>query len=454
MKINNEINSFLLEEDKFLFFDIFYKNNKIYLIMPIYDVVVPDTNIILKVNGIRLDVYQKYVKDSYEPIVVYIYDYGSEEKKKKDNEILKQMEELNNVHFKSLEEIKILNEKIENKTKENDVLQQKLNQNQHQLEQVQDKLDKIIKLVNSNGKIGLEEFETMIQPVNEIGNELINDNEQTIMIKFEQMESTNIIKPIEDDEEIIKDTSENIKNKKIEVSVEYDYLMRFYELDHIETSQNNGDITLTTLFKDDYDLFIIYYDYYKKQGIKHFYMYYNGKLNEDIMQTFNRDDVTLVEWNFKYWNDATKCKYTHHAQTGQMHHALYRYGKDNWEYMGFNDFDEYFFMNNNTIRNYVNKYNCTDVFGFCNKWSRTIDNKIPIIFPNKLITSSAQKYGPRKRSKNIYKTNNICLMNIHSYNKLNVPRPIFILNLEMFHFYNWSKKNRKIGNINQLTTIQ
>ena len=56
----------------------------------------------------------------------------------------------------------------------------------------------------------------------------------------------------------------------------------------IETYPKNDDLVLTTLFKDDYKLFEIFYDYYTKQGVDYFYMYYNGKLNEEIKTYFNK----------------------------------------------------------------------------------------------------------------------------------------------------------------------
>ena len=42
-------------------------------------------------------------------------------------------------------------------------------------------------------------------------------------------------------------------------------------------------------------------------GITKFYLYYNGILNNDIINFFNKDDIILIEWNFHYWNNK---KYT------------------------------------------------------------------------------------------------------------------------------------------------
>jgi hypothetical protein len=42
----------------------------------------------------------------------------------------------------------------------------------------------------------------------------------------------------------------------------------------------------TTLFKDDFKLIHVFYNYYLKQGIEHFYLYYNGKLTDLIIKEF------------------------------------------------------------------------------------------------------------------------------------------------------------------------
>ena len=91
-------------------------------------------------------------------------------------------------------------------------------------------------------------------------------------------------------------------------------------------------------------------------------MCYNGLLNDKIKEIFNYDDVTLIEWDFRYWNDKEKHKYKRHAQAEQIHHALYKYGKDNYKYMIFNDLDEYFFIPNIKLIDYIkSKSNVTSL---------------------------------------------------------------------------------------------
>ena len=234
----------------------------------------------------------------------------------------------------------------------------------------------------------------------------------------------------------------------IKVNVEYNNISKTFTLKNCIIS-NKHDLSLTTLFKDDYELFPLFYEYYKKQGVSHFYMYYNGKLTEQIKEIFNFNDVTLIEWDYQYWNDST-CTYRHHAQLGQMHHAIYRYGKNISDYMIFCDLDEYLHIPNsgNNIKNYILNNKDIDTFGFCNKWSNTIDNIYPNTFPNSFFTSNIIEYGAR--SKNIYKISSINTIGIHSTNSYYLNKQT---NFLMFHFYNWTAKDREIDNVNTLITI-
>ena len=198
-------------------------------------------------------------------------------------------------------------------------------------------------------------------------------------------------------------------------------------------------LALTTLFKDDYKLFPIFYDYYLKQGVAHFYMYYNGKISEEIANVFNLPNVTLIEWDFAYWN-GSDCKYKHHAQMGQLSDALYKYGKNRHKYMIFCDMDEYMFVKGTSLNAFVDMHPNVDVFGFQNIWARTLDGKIPgsPIFPTEIFVAS-EKLRYNLRSKNIYKTSCLKIVGIHSSRDFcNEHQVIMLDNLDMFHFYNWS----------------
>jgi len=207
-------------------------------------------------------------------------------------------------------------------------------------------------------------------------------------------------------------------------------------------------LSITTLFKDDFALFSIFYFYYKKQGCDHFYMYYNGFLTDEIKSVFQKPDVTLIEWNYQYFNSGD-CKYIHHAQVGQISHALYKYGKYS-EYMIFCDLDEYLYIRDSTLINFILENPTVDTFGFCNRWSCTLDKGIPSVFPHTFLSSAQNKY--KDRSKNIYKTSSVNYIGIHcgiNFNKTEV----IIKDLTMFHFFNWAKKQRAINEVMSIVTV-
>jgi hypothetical protein len=221
------------------------------------------------------------------------------------------------------------------------------------------------------------------------------------------------------------------------ITVTYNSVSREYILEHIQSSVNNV-LSITTLFKNDYHLISIFYDYYLKQGVTQFYMYYNGILTDKIRDKFNLPNVTLIEWNYKYWNDESSA-FTHHAQLGQIHHSIYKYGKDNNSHMIFCDLDEYMYNCDDTLKNMVIKFDSIDVFGFCNIWSNTLDNKIPNTFP--LVFNIGNQYTFPTKSKCIYKLSSISTISIHGYEILKSSHNK-LLNYKLFHFYNWSGKYR------------
>jgi hypothetical protein len=296
---------FVISKDRYLFFDIFYKEHSVYMIMPMYNEKVSSNEIIVQTNNSELTLTSEYVKNLYEPIVIFVYSY-------------------------------------------------------------------------------------------------------------------------------------TCTTDTINLTVQYKDLINSYLLDNIVVSDIKIPLSLTTLFKNDYKVFPMFYNYYKNQGVSHFYMYYNGIVTDEITKIFNFDDVTLIEWDFNYWNDET-CKYTHHAQLGQIHHALYKYGKNVSDYMIFCDLDEYLHIPNITLYQCLLDNPDVDIFGFQNRWSITYDGKIPDMFPNTFLSSEKIKY--KDRSKNIYKVNTIDTLGIHHPSKKTNNIKI---GFDMFHFYNWGDKVRKI----------
>jgi hypothetical protein len=339
--ITRNINPFYINNVNLLFFDIFYKNNKLYLIMPIYNEPYTINNFLLTLNNVNLIPSEKHIKDSYEPISIFIYDIAN---------------------------------------------------------------------TSETGQAGQ-------------------------------------------------------RNDSITIDILCNKVKKTYHLKHIDidtTNTPNHFLTLTTLFKHDYSLFPFFYNYYTKQGVSHFYLYYNSTITQEIYKFFNRPqykNVTLVEWNFHYWNPR-EFKYCHHAQMGQIHHALYRYGKDMSEYMIFCDFDEYLhiplqpqssqtpLLQDQTLHQYIKDNPSIDIFGFCNIWADSAHNEYPNtqITPKQIVAVST--HNPYcERSKNIYNVSSIKTTGIHQlcdddyFSNLKS-----IVDLKMYHFYRWSSKGRVIEN--------
>ena len=237
----------------------------------------------------------------------------------------------------------------------------------------------------------------------------------------------------------IYDDNSNDISKKLFIQVFFDGKEYSKEIEKIVNKEKSNFLCLTTLFSNDYNLFPNFYDYYKRQGVQHFFMYYNGLLNNKIKEIFNYKDVTLIEWNFRYWNPE-KYKYRHHAQLGQMHHALYKYGKDNYEYMIFNDLDEYLFIPKIKLVEYIKFNTNINVFGFKNIWAKTKSNQKELE-ENLDISGVPFRFG--NRSKCIYMVSSIETINIHSNFRM-LKKKQLICDNYMYHFYNWCNKYRSI----------
>ena len=234
-------------------------------------------------------------------------------------------------------------------------------------------------------------------------------------------------------------------NSSVDVTVVYKNISRVYSLKFEHIPHNK--LTLTTMFKDDYNIFTIFYDYYKKQGVDKFYLYYNGLSSDAIKKLLERDDVILIDWNYRYDNKQPY-KYYHHAQLGQIHHALYKYGKGRSEYMIFCDFDEYLYIPHMTISEFLHKTDM-DFLGFKNRWATTVDTIVPSSFPSELMVSTTKYgYSPHTRSKTIYNPDIVKFIGIHapSQQSFVIDRPIKCYHdFEMFHMYNLSNPRRVIN---------
>jgi hypothetical protein len=228
-------------------------------------------------------------------------------------------------------------------------------------------------------------------------------------------------------------------------------------LEHIVSTKDKF-LTLTTLFKDDYEILPLFYNYYKKQGVEHFYLYYNGKLNRTLKKLCDKPDITLIEWNFVYLSENAYAS-PHIAQTGQIHDAIYNYGKDGCQYMIFCDFDEYLFCQKSekglqgkptqsqsdcfSIKEYILENNGKDTFAFKQILAQSpLTDTFPTTIniselPFEYLTFEESKIT-QPSAKCIHNMDTIKTASIHYSDLLSLPDT----SNYFYHFYNWSQPNR------------
>lgn len=237
-------------------------------------------------------------------------------------------------------------------------------------------------------------------------------------------------------------------NSFINITIKYENKSQDYKLYNLLLSENFY-LTQTTLCQNDYKCFNIFESYYTKQGIEHYYLYYNGKIDKDIKDVCKKKNTTLIEWNFPY-KVSTKC--TFQAQHGQINHALYKYGKINSKYMLFNDLDELIVNeNNDLLKKYIIDTNKL-IYIFHNQWSISVNMDIPRSLPFKYNHIDNIMSYPQ-RSKCLYKTEIVDLLCVHNpilyYNE-----KLYISNKNVIrHFINWTdlsnnKENKVINRDN------
>jgi hypothetical protein len=294
----------------------------------------------------------------------------------------------------------------------------------------------------------------IIAPFNK--KDTINDNDFKIQYNSTVLECKerimkNAYEPIQiliyDFPYINSDNSDNSDNAaSYDIVTSFRDIKKTYSLKPDDTTQSLNSLqkkytlTLTTLFKNDYKLMKIFYHYYKSLGVEHFFMYYNGKLTPDIIEHYSQLDVTLIEWDFIYWNN-NSCYSRHYAQMGQMHDALYRYGKNNSEYMIFCDLDEYMYLPNNRKLIDLVKERPIDSYYFNNVWANSIDDKIPDKMPDRFfikrdLSTPSKEWG---RHKCIHKVEAVNYLGIHGQRQAGVHKykPVIDESNTMFHFHSW-----------------
>ena len=135
------------------------------------------------------------------------------------------------------------------------------------------------------------------------------------------------------------------------VNLEILYNSKKYSYIISKDNYSSYKLAATTLFKDDYELLDFYIDYYVKHGVECFFLYYNGKIKEEMFDFLKCKNVPIyiTEWNYQYWLPNPRQLYPdHHAQVMSICDAL-NVCKLTTQYCLFNDLDEYIFMDKKLI---------------------------------------------------------------------------------------------------------
>lgn len=204
-------------------------------------------------------------------------------------------------------------------------------------------------------------------------------------------------------------------------------------LENKMSNYDNKDLLIqTTLLKDDYKYIGIFKKYYEKHGVDKFYFYYNGDIskNKEIFD-FESCNTKIIEWNYKYWLDANNVnKVAHHAQPSQIHHALYKYGKNMAEYILINDLDEYITIEDMTMKQMIEKDKRANYI-FQNYWC-DYDLKPDINILGKVNVSKRKQFPVRSK----------CIHNIDIINFIGIHlpgHPVAELNIieksKLLHFF-------------------
>ncbi len=242
----------------------------------------------------------------------------------------------------------------------------------------------------------------------------------------------------------------NFKNVNafININVSYRDYKNTYRLCHLKKLRKSFFLSQTTLCKDDYKLFLPWYNYYTKQGTEHFYIYYNGIIPKPLNKICSsRKNVTVISWDFHYFNTGSignQEVFHHHAQMGQLNHALWKYGKIMSHHLMCNDLDEYFHIDRTTIKKHVvNNFKRYEAFCFRNCWAKEKNNfkrRLPDTYPKKFYRSN-KSYSFGNKSKMIYRCDNFNAIGIHTPHPPSKWEHMKIdkrANQLMFHFYEWS----------------
>jgi len=243
------------------------------------------------------------------------------------------------------------------------------------------------------------------------------------------------------------------------VNVTIYYKKYKYEVYLEQLNIEEHNISAMTLFKDDYELLKRYIKYYENLGVNIFYIYYNKKIDHNIIENIiklndNGLKIYLTEWNYIYWlkyKDLTispENTKQHYAQTMAINDALHIL-KNYGNYLLYNDLDEYFLLGEyNNFNSLIDNNKNIDMFIFKNRFCKMGDEPIKYKdFDQKFDLSKIIEgnYWDIYREKNLIKLKNINVMGVHScfkkFNSIDINEKIVD---QFYHIINFEEKNREI----------
>ena len=107
----------------------------------------------------------------------------------------------------------------------------------------------------------------------------------------EELYYKNIVKCNDIYEQVVVIIFQNICfEKEINIKIKYKEIEKEFIITNLIIDKNIYFLTHTTLFKDDYEVLELFYDYYTKNGVDYFYLYYNGKIFDKLNVVGDLDD--------------------------------------------------------------------------------------------------------------------------------------------------------------------
>lgn len=160
----------------------------------------------------------------------------------------------------------------------------------------------------------------------------------------------------------------NSNEKYNDIEIHYAHSYKRFNLLNIKEKQNTDHLSIATLFNST-EHFTEFYNYYKNQGVKHFYCYSNFKIDDAIQDAVDKENVTLIEWDYK----------TTESVESYMQDALYNYGLSNM-YIGFCDINNFLNCDNKILKTLITSDK--DVYIFHNKWTVSLGNETEVKVDN------------------------------------------------------------------------